>query len=711
MNDDALDNNNLSSNTKLVNTFRDEANELVNELENILLMLEKDITNSDAISRVFRIMHTIKGASGMFGFTMVSNFTHHMEDIYDKIRNNQLNISAYILNVTLNSIDHLRNLINNPLDNSNTQIHNNLMQQISKVLSDNKFTNNTEITATEITNTKPSLKCYYIYFNPDRHILNDGTNTLYLIQDLHLLGKCIAIPFVNNIPIDNNFNVEHHYILWHILLETEQDLNDIEDNFVFVNDNSKPIIKQVAENYNLIENTEFINKFNDAAKFEVEISNITQWVENLKKVYEVKEGTEEVNEKVKDVQNEISDLKEIKSNLSSLRVSAEKVDIMMNLVSELIARQAELSLMAEEYGNNQMKEVAESIESIARSLRNNAFSISLIPLEQSLVRFQRMVRDVSRKFNKKVTLTIEGGETEIDKTIIEGIIDPIMHMLRNSIDHGIESPAERVKVGKPEIGKIILKAYYSGSNIVIQISDDGAGINLDKVKETAIKKGMLNETDKVSSDDLIQLILHAGFTTAENISEVSGRGVGMDVVYQKIREIRGDLQINTEKGKGTTITILLPLTISIIDALMVKVSDSLFMIPLSSINFCDEVHFEDLNAIKNNYLVIQNNYTPIIKLWDYFNLQIGYNQYLKIIVINYNNLKVGIIVEQIIGKCQAVLKPLGELYKQHEIISGASILGNGEIALVLDINKLVRKHAALHKNEINNKRIVDAPIY
>jgi two-component system chemotaxis sensor kinase CheA len=367
-------------------------------------------------------------------------------------------------------------------------------------------------------------------------------------------------------------------------------------------------------------------------------------------------------------------------------------------------------MLASENEITQLQEVAESIESISRDLRDNAFSISLIPLEKSVLRFQRLVRDVSSKFNKKVDFVVEGKETELDKTIIEKIVDPIMHILRNSIDHGIETPEKRKELGKPETGTITLKAYPSGAHVVIEISDDGSGINIEKVRKTALNKGYISTNDEFNTDDMLKLILSPGFSTAENVSEVSGRGVGMDVVFQKINEIRGELDISTEMGIGTTITIKLPLTISIIDSLLVMIGETYYLIPLSVVERCAEVTTPTITNSPTKYLNLEGQYIPFIDLHEEFDIDEDRLDYQRLILVNHKNIQVALVVDQIMGNHQAVLKSLGQAYRKQEIISGASILGNGEVALVLDTNKLVQDYMAFRESELNKVNLLNSQI-
>jgi len=446
---------------------------------------------------------------------------------------------------------------------------------------------------------------------------------------------------------------------------------------MFLDEGSQPAI-QILSDQNLM------NREGFTAFFQQQVNNKTAAVElNVSGfLAERQSDLKEVN-----ARNE----RRLKDAISSVRVSSQKIDQMMNLISELVIKQAELSLLASDQDNHRLVEVAESIENISRDLRDNAFSISLIPLEKSVLRFQRLVRDVSKRFDKKVDFVVEGKETELDKTIIEKIVDPIMHILRNSIDHGIELPSERKKKGKPETGTIKLKAYPSGAHVVIEISDDGAGINLEKVRQTAVNKGMIMPADNVDKDDLLHLIVSPGFSTAENISEVSGRGVGMDVVNQKISEIRGELEMQTRPDKGTVITIKLPLTISIIDSLLLQCGGDFYLVPLAVVDRCAEIKARNVLSAENQYVIIDGEYIPFIDIRTEFAIAHERPDIQQILMVKHKDMLVGLIVDEVIGNYQAVLKSLGSAYRRQEIISGASILGSGEIALVLDVSKIIQE--------------------
>jgi len=354
--------------------------------------------------------------------------------------------------------------------------------------------------------------------------------------------------------------------------------------------------------------------------------------------------------------------------------------------------QAQLNVVAERQGIVALSAIAEQMEKTTRTLRENAFSLSLIPLGGELVRFQRLVRDLSNNLHKQLEFVVEGGEIELDKNIIEHLTDPLMHMIRNSGDHGIELPEERIAKGKDPKGIIKLKAFYSGSSVIIQLSDDGKGMDPDKIFKKAVEKGLVSANAKLSKKDTLNLIFASGFSTAEKVSDVSGRGVGMDVVKSKIAEIRGEVTIDSEVDKGTTFTLDLPLTLSIIDGLLTKVNGEQFIFPLSNIEKIlspKEVEFK--NSV-GNVFIYDNEQIAYIELNSLFYSMDTLMDTAKIIMVRSGEKHFGIVVDQIVGEFQIVVKPLGKFLRKVDMISGASVMGDGSLSLVIDTTRLINYH-------------------
>ncbi len=676
--------------------FLEEAAELINSLEKALLILEENTSDKSYIEEVFRIMHSLKGGSSMFGFHKMDAFTHNLESIYDLVRSGTLELNREILDATLEAIDHLKVLLESgdELNSDDEEIHNKLIGKINKISAavdeDNhiyKVKDQVEVNEADDINKLQNLDdlpTYHIIIKPDKEIFQNGTNPLLFIDELNTLGHCKVFSKTGEIPPFDKLNPELCFVSWEVFLSTDKTTDDIKDVFIFVEDTCEVKIAKIAD-INLLAKSTFINELKNILSDDdfVDINTLTGLV------YNIVEGDREYKES-----EELSKAKNVtslakKTAINNIRVASDKLDDLMNLVSELITTQASLSLFAENNESSELTTIAENIEKISRQLRDNTFEICLIPIDTILIRFKRLVRDLSIELNKEIQFIAEGAETELDKSIIEGLTEPIMHIFRNAIDHGIESADERLKKGKPKQGKIILKAFYSGTNVYIQIKDDGKGLDAEKIREKAVNRGFISPDTNLSYKELLNLVFLPGFSTASKVTEVSGRGVGLDVVVKKISDIRGEVEIESQLGIGTTITIKLPLTMSIIDGLLVKIDKTFFVLPLSAVDKCFEVKTTEISRNFNNRIPLDGNLVPFINLRDEFEIYEGCPDIQQVIRINHDEFKVALSVDIVIGEYQAVLKPLGQMFKDLEIVSGATILGDGTIALILDSGKII----------------------
>ncbi|MES2678677.1 MAG: chemotaxis protein CheA [Bacteroidota bacterium] len=673
-------------------TYIEEANELLSNLEIALLSLETDGSDKSHIEAIFRVMHTLKGNSSMFGLAKIAEFVHDLETIYDKIRIGEMQLSKNLIDCTFLCLDHLKNIIgdselNEPANNEN---HQKLISQI------NGFINSTTGSAEAIAPTveEKHRRSYHIYFEPGESVFNNGTNPLFLLSELATFGNCRQVAHFKDVVSFEEFNSSTCITFWDIFLETEKTANEIKDVFVFVEDNSKIEITDLSGG-SYLSDKDFLNYISLTGGTAKKVDMTGFKPKDTEKQAEIIAG-----DKPQLTLAKKNDSKE--KNVSSIRVSSDKLDELMNLVSELVTTQAGLTLYTENNRNSELETISENIEKLSRRLRDMAFGMTLVPINNLFGRFQRMVRDVSNTLGKEIEFITEGGETELDKTIIETLTDPLMHILRNSLDHGIEKPGDRLAKGKEKSGKLTLKAYYSGVFVYIQIKDDGKGIDVNAVRKKAISKGLVKEEDNLSDKQLFDFIFHPGFSTAEKVTDVSGRGVGMDVVNRNIQEIKGSIEVDSRVDEGTTLTIKIPLTLSIIDGLLVTVESVNYIIPLSVITKCYEVNNTEMLGNFNRLLILDDEQVPFINLREEFGHRMDAKQNSQIIVVNNGERKVGISIDQIIGEYQAVVKPLGKFYKQQDFISGASILGDGTIALVLDTNKMVELYT---KNiKINDKK-------
>lgn len=667
--------------------FIEEATDLIENLEKSLLALEQNPNDLGLIQQVFRVMHTLKGNSSMFGFDLIDTYTHDLETVYDLIRSKKLSVNREVLDVTFASVDHLKLLLDetNYSDPDFITLHNSLISRVSKLITPD-VEHQEVVVEQETTVVVKEEFTYYIRFEPFSDIFKNGTNPLYLIDEIYSLGKAKVFTHLNKIPLLNELDPTLCYTYWEIILVTNADISSISEVFIFVEGESKIEIQRVFEE-DLLINEFFVTELERIAKVQKDIG----FASTMRTAAEAKKRA--LQDKAASLKRDKVGVKD--ASISSIRVSSEKLDVLMNLVSELVTTQARLSLFAEQNSMAGLTGIAENVQKLSRQLRDIAFSIVLIPIETMLTRFQRLVRDLSSELKKDVVFITEGADTELDKTIIESLSDPLMHIIRNSLDHGIEDTHERIKKGKPKQGKIVLKAYYSGANVHIEISDDGAGIDPEKIRDKAIAKGIISPDKKLTTKEILELVFLPGFSTAKKVTDVSGRGVGMDVVKRKIADIRGEVDLESEVGIGTTITIKLPLTLSIIDGLLVKVDETHYVIPLAAVDKIYAVERAKIVDTYNNILVLDGKQISFFNVRKEFELEESKQAIEQVIVVNFDDTRVGLIVDYVVGEYQAVLKPLGKHYKRQEIISGATILGDGSIALVLDTNKIIKLFARI----------------
>jgi len=702
--------------------FFEEAIDLLSKLEETLLLLEDNLNDKEYINEVFRIMHSLKGSGAMFGFSNMSGFTHELESLYDQIRSDKIKINSNIINFTISAADHIKELLK---DDSSEQLQIETNKQklqlksllINEIDTINKSDTPIKIQNEVVDNDSQNIKTYYVYFEPSEDILNDGTNPLYLIDELVELGNAITTINYDRLPEFKEIDPEKCYLSWIIVLSTTVNESEINDVFIFVEDDSRIDIellsdKDILSLSNAKSSFEYLqlNKPTDIDSFKENAATLekdlnkdltTSPIDDLASQkndennidVEIQPAIENHNIEIERLDDEKTTKSSVKLpstlNIETVKVQSKKLDSLINLVSELVTAQARLVTIANNSDSIELMGLSEDFQHLSRQFRDIAFDMRLIPIQTMLVKFKRLVRDLSKNLNKKTEFTTEGTETELDKSIIATLSDPVMHIIRNAIDHGIETPDVRIKNNKPETGTIHLKAQYSGTSIIITISDDGGGIDTEKVLQKAIKQNFIQPTDELTEDEIYNLLMLPGFSTSEKVSDISGRGVGMDIVRKKINELRGEVNISSKKGKGTQITIRLPLTLSIIDGLLVTINNGKFVIPLASVQQIYQVNEKALKNSYNGIIDIEGVQFPFINLTkEFVNNNIS-NQNLHFVSVGYHGKNVGIIVNDLISEYQAVLKPIGKLLQTNEIFAGASILGDGKVALVLDTNKVI----------------------
>lgn len=659
--------------------FIDEANTLLVNLDNALLELEKDPGNKQHINESFRVIHTIKGASGMYGFDKVVEITHELESLYDIVREKELKVPQSLIEVTFIAADHIRALLIDEEFNNQENIQ---RQGALKT--------NIEVTKLELnlpgkgikvnepenvtSNNNGSLITWNILFYPDEEMIRRAINLIYTFHDLFQLGEYK----INNKPFQSN---DKQY--WSIFLVTDKHYDEIESALMFVMDYCK--INKIAD-FNIFDPNGFENRDKKLLKPENQLENNQIPAVSI---------IETVNKPI--VQSLVSNSEVAtqvfsKHSTSHINVDSTKLDRLMYLVSELVTSKSELLIALQKQNLEKANETAEKIEKLSKYFSENALSIRLVSLHEMLNRFKRLIRDLSKQLGKQVNFVTHGEETELDKTIIDNLGEPIMHIIRNCIDHGIETPENRIKSGKPEQGGIGLTAYISGNYVFICISDDGSGIDIEKVKQKAIDKGILKPTDNPTNKEIFDLIFLPGFSTAQSLTSVSGRGVGMDIVKKRINDLRGEVMVSSDWGIGTTFTLKIQQSLSIIDTLLFTVDDNYFTVPISEIEVCLQISSEEINHRRNTATIPFNNHLiPFVDIRYLFKMADSTSEMYKAIIIKNENKEMALLTDRIIGEHQAVLKPLGKSLQDQKYISSASQLGDGNIAFMIDTSSLLNQ--------------------
>ncbi len=648
--------------------FIEEANVLLDQLEKDLLELEKQPESKELIESAFRSMHTIKGGGSMFGFETITSFTHELESLYQSIKENRVSFNKDIFNITFLSIDHLRKLLIGE-NQSNPVI---IREQTDLLLTIKNFmqtsTGSVNYGIDDQTESEPGEdRTWQILLRTTESIIFRGINLMGIFQDLSQLGL-FEISRIKNMS-----NEEVDY--WNIILTTKASEDKIREVFIFIEDDCTFVC---LSNQNVLE-MEFSRNSN-------ENSSISNYIENIQN----QEVVSLINEKIS-VKNPAMDNIQSRTEPGNSRISVDssKLDHLMYLVSELITLNSQFSLNIAGEKFERIRPLTEKLEYLSKQFRANALDIRLIPLSETIFRFKRLIRDLSKQLGKEVELVTEGIDTEVDKGTLDQLNDPMMHLIRNCIDHGLEEPAKRLQQGKPSKGIIKISASKSGNYIFIRIEDDGTGIDIEKIRHKAIEKGILKRTDNPSGQELMDMIFLPGFSMARNLTEISGRGVGMDIVKSRIAELRGEIIIETEIGKGTAFILKLQQSISIIDSLLFKVSDTFFTLPITDIVSCMEVSTDQvLKRTNTGTLVFEDEMIPFLDLKSIFNIECQYSEFLKAIIVISEGKKLAVLTDIIIGSHQAVVKPLGNLLKGNKHIGAASLLGDGKLAFMLETKEL-----------------------
>ena len=672
--------------------FLDESREHLQSLNDGLLSLENDPEDLSVLNEIFRNAHTLKGMSATMGYTKTAELTHDMENLLDMLRKEQLKVSSEIIDVIFKCVDSLQEMVEN-IGNGESEDLVDVSDLVRKV---NAIAKGDAAPAAE-----------------EAEEAAEGENAAAPVLELNDTDETVIREAKNSGLIPYAVHVE---IAESCLLKSAR-------SYMVMNvlDELGDVIKSVPPAQDL-EQEKFDHSFDVVIVTDAEPKAIEDGVSAISEITEVKvteitlsaskEETKEEAPKAaapvaKKAEPKKADAKaeakkpagknDKKAHVAgqSVRVDIEKLDTLMNLVGELVTNKVRLEQIGMTHRLTELTETLEQMDRVTSDLQSVVMKVRMVPVSQVFNRFPRMVRDLAKELNKDINLTIEGEDTELDRTVIDEIGDPLMHLLRNSLDHGVEHPDDREAKGKPRTGEVGLIARHEGNNVVIMVTDDGAGINADKIRNKSVEKGMISreEADALPDADAVRLIFLPGFSTAETITDVSGRGVGMDVVRSKIESLGGHVDVETKIDEGSVFKIKLPLTLAIIQAMLVKVQDEMYAIPLGSIDSTINITPDDIKTVQNKeVIVLRGQIIPIARLGEVLSVPKGADndeEDIFVVVVHVGDHKIGIVVDNLIGQQEIVIKTLGKLLSGLKMLAGATVLGDGHVAMILDVSALM----------------------
>jgi two-component system chemotaxis sensor kinase CheA len=715
-------------------TFIAEARELLQDMEDSLLRLEADPHDADTIGAIFRAAHTIKGSAGLFGLDPVVSFTHIVENVLDRVRDGTVAISSDLVAVLLESCDHMLDLVNvvadqgGQLDDATLARESALRTRLQAYQGDTGAVQGSHAAvAVEAESTLQSsggglvgADNWHISlrFGPD--VLRNGMDPISFLRYLSTLGEIVSITTLPDaMPNAAEMDAESCYLGFEIDFKSDADKATIAGVFEFAREGSiihiLPPHSKVEEYVQLILTLpEGEKRLGDilvatGALTQQELEDGLSAQQNCPRpdgstaplgeiLVEQRSVEHEVVQAALERQTQSRDAKSKENRY--VRVHADKLDELINLVGELVIAGAGANLLAQRASDGALQEATSTMSRLVEEIRDGALRLRMVPIGDTFNRFQRVVRDVSKELGK---------DTELDKTVVEKIGDPLMHLVRNAMDHGIESAETRLKRGKPAQGTLRLNAYHDSGSIVIEIADDGGGLNRDRILQKALERGIVTPNQNLSDQEVYNLIFEAGFSTAESVTNLSGRGVGMDVVKRNIAALRGTVDLDSEEGKGTTVRIRLPLTLAIIDGFLVGVGKSGYVVPLDMVLECVELTDAERQATRErSYLNLRGEVLPFVLLREHFEVEGAGARRENVVVVQYAGQKAGLVVDELMGEFQTVIKPLGKIFSNLRGISGSTILGTGEVALILDVPSLVQQASNHEMQQVSSTRAANS---
>ena len=633
-------------------SFVQESRDILEDLEGIVLELEADPTDPKRIDAVFRALHTLKGSGGMFGFATLAAFTHHFENAYERIREGKAAVTPELIQLSLASRDHLERMLDAGPDEDGAPAKDPataaLVARIEAL----------DAAAAPVPAKESKSAFFTITFKPEATALRNGMRPELLIAELEELGDATVSISTDDVPLLRDLDPTICHLSWNIELETAAGRDAIDDVFIFASDWQIDIQQMETEAGSP-----------SAAPVAPQAATATD--ADKPDAADAARGAQKTD---------------------SVRVPSHRLDELMDQLGELVIAQARLNRISADLGDAGLNSTAEEIERLVTGLRDATLSIRMLPIELVFGKFRRVVRDLSTELGKDVQLSTLGGETEVDKNVIDSLTEPLVHIIRNSIDHGIESPEERRAAGKPDRATVAMRARQAGGEVLISVTDDGKGLDAEAIRARGIERGLIPADQDIPEDQLFGLIFEPGFSTAKALSSVSGRGVGMDAVRRVIDDLHGAVEVKSLKGRGTEVTLRLPLTLAIIDGLLVKVAGGPFVLPLSNVEECVELpRDENERQSGRSILRIRDQLVPFLSLDTLFGFDRVESSERRVVITSVEGRRTGLVVDEVIGQYQTVIKPLSLYHRGIEGLAGSTILGDGSVALILDAAAIVRR--------------------
>jgi two-component system chemotaxis sensor kinase CheA len=684
--------------SQFIPSFLEESFEGLELMESSLLGLEQG--DDEKINSIFRAAHSIKGGAGTFGFNNVTEFTHLVETLLDEMRDGRRNIKQDDVELLLDSVDCMRLLIESIRDE--TGCDTSKIIETSALLVKTLAANGIEVneplknnSSAVFVNTVDDTATWHIKFIPEHHLVKTGNDPLLLFNALADLGEVTITACATELPALNDIDAEEIHLSWDLILKSSASEDDIKEVFEWVEDECELIITKEEQ----------IN--GGLPTSEISTSEILPELDPITDPELILSTPKNVEPTVGSSSSDKPSSK-AKNDLGSIRVGVDKVDGLINLVGELVITQSMLSELGNDFDLSKVQRLNSGLEQLlqnTKELQESVMRIRMLPISFAFNRFPRLIHDLSKKTGKDIELILTGEQTELDKTVMEQIGDPLVHLVRNAVDHGIESAEVRLANGKPEKGTIMLNAYHQGGSVVIEIKDDGGGINREAVFNKALEKGIVDKSTILTDAQTFDLLFEPGFSTAKEVSDISGRGVGMDVVKRNIQSLGGRIQVESEQGKGSTFRVKLPLTLAILDGQLVQVGTETYIIPLITIVESLQPQKELINRVSGDMVLyrLREDNVPVIPIFQLFNIPCEFDSIENslLVVVEADGQKIGLMVDDLLAQQQVVIKSLNDNYQQVEGISGATILGDGSVAMILDVPGIISM--ALTKSQLNHK--------